>query len=208
MRHHGRKNLLSIILGSIAASVSLYFLVTRRTDLTIVAASIFFCLVCITDSLYGKVPNLLNGCLIVAGFFLCVYSRGPAGALFSLSGLALGIVLLLLPYLMGGFGAGDVKALGALGALIGPYDLLHVFVYMAFFGGGLALLFNLYNLLRTDFWIKLRTGLYSVRAYALTGDFRNLGPGDTNKPRRLVRFPYATAIAFGYYTFITRGGVL
>ena len=206
MRQHGRKNLLNIIVGSIAVSLSLTFLVIHRTDLSIVAASIFFCFICITDSLYGKVPNLLNGCLIVAGFTLNIYNHGISGALHSLSGLALGIALLLLPYLMGGFGAGDVKALGALGALIGPYDLLHVFVYMAFFGGGLALL---YNLLATSFLKKLQTGWLSVKAYALTGDFRNLAPGETAAIRRqLVRFPYATAIAFGYYAFLSWGGVL
>lgn len=205
MRHHGQGNQLNIILGSIAAGLSLYFLAVHRTDLTIVAASIFFCLICITDSLYGKVPNLLNGCLIVVGFALNVSAKGSAGFLFSASGLLLGMTLLLLPYLMGGFGAGDVKALGALGALLGPYDLLHVFVYMAFFGGGLALLYNLFN---GDARQTLFNGWRSVKASALTGDFRFLKPEQSNPKRRLVRFPYAVAIAFGYYTYITRGGVL
>ena len=45
--------------------------------------------------------------------------EGAAGLWTALLGLLAGFVLLLIPYLLGGMGAGDVKALAALGALLG-----------------------------------------------------------------------------------------
>jgi len=106
--------------------------------------------------------------------------------------------LLLLPYMLGGFGAGDVKALGALGALTGPVPLLHVFVYMALFGGGMAILHYLFS---KNLKSKIQAGWICVKASALCGDIKSLKPDNTEP----LRFPYAAAIAFGYYTYIVWG---
>ena len=110
----------SHITGLIAVTISIYFMIALRNDLSIVVASIFFTLACTTDTLKCKIPNLLNASLLVAGIVIFTVKLGVPGFLSSLSGLGLGLALLLLPYIMGGIGAGDVKALGALGALIGP----------------------------------------------------------------------------------------
>ena len=112
----------SHITGLIAVTVSIYFLIMHRADLSIVAASVFFTLACTTDTFKSKIPNLLNACLLVAGITINTMTTGMHGFLLSLSGLALGIALLLLPYIMRGMGAGDVKAFGALGALMGHED--------------------------------------------------------------------------------------
>ena len=193
----------SHISGLIAVIISISFLIIQRDDLSIVAASIYFTLACTTDTFKSKVPNLLNACLIFAGVTINTMTLGTHGLFLSISGLALGIVLLLLPYIMGGMGAGDVKALGALGALIGPYNLLHVFVYMAFFGGGLALLHYLYH--QTDIKKNLREGWHSVCASALTKEVEYIMPSSR---KNTLRFPYAVAIALGYYSFIYWGAIL
>jgi prepilin peptidase CpaA len=106
---------------------------------------------------------------------------------------------------MGGMGAGDVKALGALGALIGPYDLLHVFVYTGLYGGGLALLHYLF---KTGFKNALRKGWVSTRFLILTKDAHLLVPSKESSGKNSMRFPYATAIAFGYYSFLYWGDIL
>ncbi|MCK4507061.1 MAG: prepilin peptidase, partial [Desulfuromonadales bacterium] len=159
----------SHLTGLIAVTVSIYFLITQRGDLSIVAASVYFILACTTDTFKHKIPNLLNACLLVAGVILSTMALGMQGFLMSLSGFGLGIGLLIIPYIMGGMGAGDVKALGALGALIGPYDLLHVFVYIAFWGGGIALLHFFYTAeikksLR-DVWLSIRTSAITQKAH-------------------------------------------
>lgn len=195
----------SHITGLIAVSVSFYFLAIHRDDLSIVAASIYFTLSCITDTFKSKIPNILNFSLIVAGVTINSVTLGAQGALSSLCGLGLGIGLLLLPYLMGGMGAGDVKALGALGALIGPSALLHVFVYMGLLGGGFALLHHVY---RSDLKATLREGWHSVCASALTRKAEYLLPNSSARPKEALRFPYSSAIALGYYCYVYWGGVL
>lgn len=205
MRQFGNENFVTYVIGLIAISLSLYSLVSYKHDLSIVAASIYLTIACYYDCRFNKIPNLLNAVLVISGITLNVYIAGLSGFYFSLTGLLLGLALLFLPYLVGGFGAGDVKALGGMGALLGPYALLHVFAYMALFGGGLALLYNLFN---RQLWNKLNVGMNSVTATVLSRDINNLEAADDPIKTSLVRFPYVTAIAFGYYTFIYRGGIL
>ena len=45
---------------------------------------------------------------------------GTAGLLDSLAGLGVTVGVLLWPFAMGGIGGGDVKMMGAIGALLGP----------------------------------------------------------------------------------------
>lgn len=195
------RNLPRQLTGAGAVSLALCFLIWRRADLVVAVASLYFILACAMDTVHSRIPNLLNAALALAGLAINAAGGGWSGLLFSLGGLALGIGLLLFPYLMGGFGAGDVKAIGALGALIGPKSLLHVFVYMAFYGGAMAVLHYICN---RDLKQKTREWWVSVKACALTRDPRQFKPA-TREP---LKFPYAAAIAFGYYTWLVRGGVL
>ncbi len=55
-------------------------------------------------------------------------------------GMALGIGIFILPYLVGGMGAGDVKLMGAVGAVLGPGGVFMAFLATALAGGILALL--------------------------------------------------------------------
>jgi len=185
--------------GSGAVALALCFLIWQRADLAVVAASIYFLLACTIATL--ALANLLNAALALAGLAINTASGGWSGVLFSATGLVLGIGLLILPWLMGGFGAGDVKALGALGALVGPRPLLHVFVYMAFFGGAMAVL---HYVCARDLKQKAFEWWISVKASALALDPKLLKPSRCEP----LRFPYAAAIAFGYYTYLTFGGVL
>ncbi len=65
-----------------------------------------------------KIPNYLTIPAAVLG--LVYHTFFGSGPLFALAGLAVGFVLLLLPFILGGGGAGDVKMLAALGAWVGP----------------------------------------------------------------------------------------
>jgi prepilin peptidase CpaA len=195
----------SHITGLIAVTVSTYFLIMHRDDLSIVVASIYFTLACTTDTLKCKIPNLLNACLLVAGIIISPTNLGVPGLLSSLSGLGLGLALLLLPYLMGGMGAGDVKALGALGALIGPYDILHVFIYMGLYGGVLAVVHYCYKANTKN---VLREAWFSVCAAVLTRKVEYALPKKPGARRTSMRFPYSAAIALGYYSFVYWGGIL
>ncbi len=85
-----------------------------------------------------RIPNYLtlSSALAGLGFQFCFH--GWWGLRDGCLGLILGFFLMLLPYLMGGMGAGDVKAMAALGAWLGPWRTILLFAYMAMAGGVLA----------------------------------------------------------------------
>ena len=64
---------------------------------------------------------------------------GDVSLAFSLAGLILGLCLMLPGYVLGATGAGDVKLVAAVGALVGPGLVVRVVLYTALAGGVLAL---------------------------------------------------------------------
>lgn len=86
-----------------------------------------------------RIPNYLTLGAALAGLGFQMGWRGWPGLLDGLGGAVLGLGLLLWPYLKGGMGAGDVKALAALGAWLGLARTLFLFIYMGLSGGLLIL---------------------------------------------------------------------
>lgn len=188
-------------MGTSCALVSVWFILIRPFELQIAIAAVFFLVICIVDAWKSKIPNLANASLALAGLAFNFYTTGSIGLTTSLLGIIAGLGLLLIPYLMGGFGAGDVKALAALGALIGPGGILQVFIYMAFYG---ALLAALHYLTERNLKQKLAEGMSAFKFFLLTGNAQELAP----KQREKLRFPYAVAIALGYYSWVANGNLI
>ena len=92
-----------------------------------------------SDLRWRKIPNCLTLPAIALGFLLNFLGNGWNGVIFAFFGLLLGMGLLMLPYLLGGMGGGDAKFMGALGALLGSYAILNVFLYTTLVGGGIAI---------------------------------------------------------------------
>jgi prepilin peptidase CpaA len=93
----------------------------------------------VVDLRSSRIPNWLT--FPAMGFALAAHTwlNGVQGTLFSLAGLGAGLGLLLLVYLAGGIGAGDVKLMAAVGAMVGPYGVLSVALLSALAGGLYAL---------------------------------------------------------------------
>ena len=92
---------------------------------------------------------------------------------------------------MSGMGAGDVKALAALGAWLGPQRTFFLFVYMGICGGLLILLVLGW---RGTLWFQMRQCWVSLGRL-----FRRRPPGKET-PERLLpkqKMPYAVALALG-----------
>jgi prepilin peptidase CpaA len=89
--------------------------------------AIFMALCAVIDFRTRKIPNWLTVPAVLAGLAYHGISHGGTGALYALAGFALGFCLLLLPWLLGGGGMGDVKMLAALGAWLGPVLILVAF---------------------------------------------------------------------------------
>ena len=84
----------------------------------------FVALCMASDLRTRRIPNAITGPAMLAGAAFHVLYGGPAGLLASLGGLALGAAILLPPFAAGGIGGGDVKMMGAVGALLGPHRTL------------------------------------------------------------------------------------
>ena len=92
-----------------------------------------------SDLRWRKIPNCLTLPAIALGFVLNFLGNGWNGLLSAFLGLLVGMSLLMLPYLVGGMGGGDVKLIGGLGALLGSHAILSVFLYTSLVGGVIAI---------------------------------------------------------------------
>jgi prepilin peptidase CpaA len=102
--------------------------------------AVMLCYACVTDIRRLRIPDAVP-LTVVALFFLNYWLRGAPDALAPhlwVGGTA--FLLFLGLYLLGGFGAGDVKLIGALMLWAGARDGLDFLTVMAFTGGIIAVL--------------------------------------------------------------------
>lgn len=88
-----------------------------------------------TDWREHKIYNKLLVPAFCSALLLHTFQEGFSGLTSSLMGASVGFALLLLPYLMGGMGAGDVKLLAVIGAFGGAVFVFTSFLYGAVIGG-------------------------------------------------------------------------
>ncbi|MFC5469335.1 prepilin peptidase [Cohnella suwonensis] len=93
----------------------------------------------VTDLRNRKIYNAVVFPALAAGIGIHAFADGWAGIAFSSLGFALGLGILLIPYMLGGMGAGDVKLLALVGTLKGAAFVAATSVYMALIGGLIAL---------------------------------------------------------------------
>ncbi|HLK12648.1 MAG TPA: A24 family peptidase [Candidatus Binatia bacterium] len=86
-----------------------------------------------TDVRARRIPNHVSGAAALAGLVLNALYFGAPGLRDSAAGLVVVVALLLPPFALGGVGGGDVKMMGAVGALLGPARAV------AALGAGMAL---------------------------------------------------------------------
>ena len=98
---------------------------------------------CGCDLRTRRIPQVLTLGGALAGWVFHFASGGWSGAALSAAGWALGMAIFLAPFALGGLGAGDVKLLGALGAWLGPGDVIWLALYAGIAGGILAVLVSL-----------------------------------------------------------------
>lgn len=144
-----------------------------------------------------RIPNILTLPSILVALVYYAVSNGTSGLLFSLAGLASGIGLLILPYLMGGMGAGDAKLMGAVGAFVGAQGVFISFLLTAVAGGIYALLLLVTK--RRHFNGFLRSKLETLKTFIL---IRQYIPDAIPEKKHRPRLCYGLAIALGSITYI------
>jgi prepilin peptidase CpaA len=145
-----------------------------------------------TDLRYRRIPNWLVFPFLLAGFAVSSWQHGWHGLGQSFLGFGLGLLIYGTLCFMGGMGMGDVKLCAAIGAWVGPEQLMVALVLSGIVGGIMAFAWAL-------------KGGFLGEMFANTGDlvfgWRKSGlhprPDLTLSNPRARKMPYAPAIAIG-----------
>lgn len=153
-----------------------------------------------------RIPNYLTLGAALAGLGFQAGLHGWSGLGSGVLGMALGFAFLIAFYVMGGMGAGDVKALAALGAWLGPGRTFELFIYMALFGGLLSIVM-LWR--RKQLWSSLKQGGSSLKnwflSYILLRPHKSLKrPPAADHAPLTGGIPYAVAMALGMAVLLMR----
>jgi prepilin peptidase CpaA len=149
-----------------------------------------------TDIQSNRIPNYLTLGTALAGLGFQLGFHGLPGLLNGLMGMGLGFALLICFYWLGGLGAGDVKALAALGTWLGPRLTVHLFIYMAFSGVVVIIVF----LWRRGLLLSKLKRLWAfLMSWVLLRPHSGVFPASTAAPRASLNeaIPYAIALALG-----------
>ncbi len=92
-----------------------------------------------------RIPNLLTFGAAMAGIVYHIISGGVAEFGHSAAGWFVGALVFVVPFALRGLGGGDVKLLAALGAWIGPGDVVWLALYTGIAGGAMAIVVALAN---------------------------------------------------------------
>lgn len=145
-----------------------------------------------TDLRSRRIPNWLVLPFLLGGIGVSGWLHGLKGIGHSFEGIALGATIFGLLYWMGGMGMGDVKLCAAIGAWIGPGQLMLALVLTGIVGGVMALCWAAAG----GFLGELFNGAGSL-VFGLKGRGFKADPELTLSNPRARKMPYAPAIAIG-----------
>ncbi len=142
-----------------------------------------------------KIPNLLTIPGAVGALTYYGVGYGVSGLGFSFAGLGAGLALLIVPYLAGGMGGGDVKLLGMAGAFLGAKAVFVVFLFTAIIGGVYALgVLALHRDARKGILSDLLAISCKIKSRTTTTGARTSGSG---RPR--LKYGLAIGLGAGLY---------
>jgi prepilin peptidase CpaA len=159
-------------------------------------------LICvITDLKERKIYNAVLFPFLLIALIMNSITGGFQGLTDAVFGVFIGLGILLIPFLLGGMGAGDVKLLAVIGGLKGVVFVLTASVFMALAGGIMAIVILVFRK-------GLKTRLTKI-IYFYLGFFNGVRfPWLHNEEAMKTAYPYGVAIAAGaIYQAIRVGGI-
>jgi prepilin peptidase CpaA len=161
-------------------------------NLSHIVIGVVLALACISDLRTRRIPNLLTFSAAASALVFHLLTGGWSAAGWSIAGCILGALLFFPMFALRGMGAGDVKLLAAVGAWLGPSQVLIAALATSLAGGVIALAVALgHGYLKTaglNLWMLLMewrvTGVRPVHELTLEG-------------ARGPRLAYAIPIAIG-----------
>ena len=159
------------------------------------------CVACAASDLRRfRVSNAWTLSLLASGLIFRAAVTGWPGLGRSLEGAGFGFAALLVPYALGGMGAGDVKLLAGVGAWLGLPMTYEVLIAAALMGG-------VYALILSATTGRFHTLLMDMRSLIARGATRAEVPvqqlvTQADRHRRLV--PFAAMVALGLLATVAR----
>jgi prepilin peptidase CpaA len=140
----------------------------------------------VTDIRTRRIPNWLTAGMAAAGFGIA-FGGGAVTPVHAALGMLIGLLLMLPGHVIGATGAGDVKLMAAVGAVVGSGSILGVFLYTAVAGGLFAI------------FVAVRRGRLqqTVSDTAMLVTAPSMARVAIEAPHRANRFAYGPAIAAG-----------
>jgi prepilin peptidase CpaA len=154
------------------------------------------------DLRYRRVPNwlTLTGLLLGIGLNTFLYETPWK----PLEGLGLAFLIYFPLYLVRGMGAGDVKLMAALGAIVGPWDWLGILVLTSLFGGVAAMILIVSK-------GRIQKTFENIRMILISLGHRHApyagNPELDVRSDKGVRLPHAVVIAFGALGFLVAAAI-
>jgi len=168
-----------------------------KNELIILFVAVGICSVAsVIDVRTRRIPNWLTYSAMLFGIGYHTLNNGVQGFLYGAEGLFLGLAVLIIIYLLGGTGAGDVKLMGAVGALLGPEGVITASVFTALIGGLYALALLLWRFHLNGTLKRLRCMFSSL----LWGT--GLSGLSTDRTNKMPVLNYGVAIALGVFVSI------
>ena len=153
---------------------------------------ILLAVACVSDLRTRRIPNVLTFSAAAGAVLFHLVSGGWSAAGWSLAGLFVGTLLFFPMFALRGMGAGDVKLLAAVGAWLGPGQVVIVAVATSIAGGVIAVLVALaYGYLKTAL-----ANLYVLLMHWRVAGVQPL-PAVSLEQARGPRLAYAFPIAIG-----------
>jgi len=146
-----------------------------------------------------RIPNYLTYSAILFGIIYNTVLTGLDGLIFSSAGIITGIGVLIIFYIIGGMGAGDVKLLGAVGSFLGANGVFGSFIFSAIAGG-------IYSLILILVFRRIYSGVLSNIYFSgvhmiMTRKLLDFGTIHTDNRPRLC-YGLVIAIGTGIYLFL------
>lgn len=164
---------------------------------SLIALSLVLVASAVIDLRSQRIPNYLTLPGILGALIYSSLSYGFDGFISSLSGVAVGIGILIIPWLMGGMGAGDAKLMGVVGGFLGAKGTFNAVLLVALVGGVYALILRL---IYKEKLKGLSGKIYNeVLAFVLT---RKLVLDKTDAALDAPKLCYGLAIALGTFLYI------
>jgi len=151
-----------------------------------------------------RIPNKLTIPVILWGIVTAGIFSGFDGILFSISGFLVGLAVFLIPFAMGGMGAGDVKLMAAVGSMLGWKLTVYSALLTAIAGGIIVIGYTIYKgkfvgMVKNMGIQFIKWILYSI--YLMTHSdgvytkYKSLSVSKTDIEKTYI--PYGVAIAVG-----------